>query len=123
MKLIQTIVFLFLGICYTYAQSGCEFSTIHLIDIHQDGTWDEIVLDTPVNVKYNMSSFQINSMYINKPCEVIDEFPVQKIVYVNDWVAMYSNIEYCSWVGIARGDMVTLYLNRAVNVPDIVSKF
>lgn len=62
-------------------------------------------------------------LYIGDLEEIIDEFPIQKLVF-REWVVMVTNVNMCDWVGVAKGDDIVIFVNNENrDYNEIVKKF
>lgn len=109
------------------AAGQCRFSTHVFIDVQDDGAWAYHYAPVAVTLDYSFTHVNIvgrdSSYYLVDVEEIINEFPVQKFVYPG-WVVMFSNTNFCDWIGIANDNRTVIFVNNALlDYGEIIKKF
>lgn len=107
--------------------SQCHFVTHSFLSISQSGEWEYCHSPEPLTLDYYFNEVRITKgdeiLYIGDLEEIIDEFPIQKLIF-KEWVVMVTNVNMCDWIGVAKGDDIVIFVNNENrDYNEIVKKF
>ena len=105
----------------------CRFVTHTFASIAPSGEWTRYHSKEPIILDYWFNYVKIikpdEYFHINKLEEIIDEYPVQKMIF-KGWFVMVSNVNICDWIGVANDDGTLIFINNEdLKYDEIVRKF
>ena len=86
------------------AYSQCRFVTHSFASIAPTGEWTTYHSKEPIILDYWFNYVKIikpdEYFHINKLQEIINEYPVQKLIF-KGWFVMVSNVNICDWIELS----------------------